>query len=78
MLGSDVNEAAQLWIDDVKSRLGVQKVAQIASGKDVKWTMTPEGTMRYAQFMHAVGSIKIVPASWQDLFFPELHELHSS
>jgi len=78
MLGSDVNEAAQLWIDDVKSRLGVQKVAQIASGKDVKWTMTPEGTMRYAQFMHAVGSIKIVPASWQDLFFPELHELPGS
>ena len=78
MLGSDVNEAAQLWIDDVKSRLGVQKVAQIASGKDVKWTMTPEGTMRYAQLMHAVGSIKIVPASWQDLFFPELHELPGS
>ena len=78
MCGSDVNEAAQLWIDDVKSRLGVQKVAQIASGKDVKWTMTPEGTMRYAQFMHAVGSIKIVPASWQDLFFPELHELPGS
>ena len=53
-------------------------MAQIASGKDVKWTMTPEGTMRYAQFMHAVGSIKIVPASWQDLFFPELHELPGS
>jgi NitT/TauT family transport system substrate-binding protein len=27
--------------------------------------------MAYAEFMHAVGSIKVKPASWKDMFFPE-------
>jgi len=29
--------------------------------------------MQYAAFMATVGSIKLHPARWQDLFFPELH-----
>jgi NitT/TauT family transport system substrate-binding protein len=40
--------------------------------------MVPESTMKYAEFMHAVGSIKIKPASWKDLFFPEVHGLPGS
>jgi NitT/TauT family transport system substrate-binding protein len=78
MLNKDVTPAAQYWIDDVKSKMTVQQVAQIASGKLVKWTMAPESTLKYAEFMHAVGSIKVQPASWKDLFFPEVHELPGS
>jgi len=78
MLNKDVKPAAQYWIDDVKSKLTVEKVAEIASGKQVQWTMAPESTMKYAQFMHAVGSIKAAPASWKDLFFPEVHGLSGS
>src|SRR5438105_6744560 len=78
MLNKDVKEAAQYWIDDAKSKLTREKVAQIASGKDVKWTMAPESTMQYADFMHRVGSIKVKPASWKELFLPELHALPGS
>jgi NitT/TauT family transport system substrate-binding protein len=78
MLNKDVKPAAQYWIDDVKSKLPVEKVAEIASGKDVRWTMAPESTVKYAEFMHAVGTIKVKPASWRDLFFPEVHGLPGS
>jgi NitT/TauT family transport system substrate-binding protein len=78
MLNQDVKPAAQYWIDDVKSKLTVERVAEIASGKEVKWTMVPEGTLKYAEFMHAVGSIKIKPATWKDLFFPEVYALPGS
>jgi NitT/TauT family transport system substrate-binding protein len=78
MLNKDVKPAAQYWIDDVKSKLAVEKVAAIASGKDVRWTMAPESTMKYADFMYAVGTIKAKPASWKDLFFPEVHGLPGS
>jgi NitT/TauT family transport system substrate-binding protein len=78
MLNKDVKPAAQYWIDDVKSKLTVERVAEIASGKEVKWTMVPEGTLKYAEFMHAVGSIKIKPATWKDLFFPEVYALPGS
>ena len=73
MLNKDVKEASQLWIDNVKSKLTVEKVAEIAAGKQVKWTMVPESTVKYAEFMHSVGTIKMKPADWKDLFFPEIH-----
>jgi NitT/TauT family transport system substrate-binding protein len=78
MLNKDVKEAAQLWIDNVKSKLTVEKVAEIASGKQVKWTMVPESTVKYADFMHSVGTIKMKPADWRELFFPEVHNLPGS
>jgi NitT/TauT family transport system substrate-binding protein len=78
MLNKDVKPAAQYWIDDVKSKMTVERVAEIASGKDVRWTMAPENTVKYAEFMHAVGTIKVKPVSWQDLFFPEVHGLPGS
>jgi NitT/TauT family transport system substrate-binding protein len=78
MLNKDVRPAALYWIDNVKSKMTVDKVAEIAAGKQVRWTMAPENTMRYADFMHAVGSIKIKPANWHDLFFPEVHGLPGS
>ncbi len=78
MLKADVRPASQYWIDNVKSKLTVERVAEIASGKEVKWTMVPESTMKYAEFMHAVGTIKVKPASWKELFFPEVHDLPGS
>jgi len=29
--------------------------------------------MKYADFMASVGSIKLRPARWQELFFPDIH-----
>ena len=78
MLNKDVKPAAQYWIDNVKSKMTVERVAEIASGKEVKWTMVPENTMKYAEFMHSVGTIKVKPARWQDLFFSEVHDLPGS
>jgi NitT/TauT family transport system substrate-binding protein len=78
MLNKDVKPAAQYWIDNVKSKLSVERVAEIASGKEVRWTMVPENTMKYADFMYSVGTIKSKPTSWKDLFFPEVHHLSGS
>jgi NitT/TauT family transport system substrate-binding protein len=78
MLNKDVKEAAQYWAVDVKSKLPVEKVAAIASGPQVKWTMTPQNSMKFAEFMHSVGTIKEKPADWKELFFPEIHDLSGS
>jgi NitT/TauT family transport system substrate-binding protein len=34
--------------------------------------------MRYVEFMHQVGTCKKMPASWKDMFMPEVHELKGS
>ena len=35
----------------------------------------PANVMKIHGFMNRVGSLKNMPASWRDLFFPEAHEL---
>src|SRR5882762_2203374 len=71
-------QTAQTWIDDTNSKLAVEMVTKVMTGPDVSWTMTPAATMKFAKFMRRVGSIKHEPASWQDMFFPEIGDLKGS
>jgi len=55
-----------------------EELAALLADPDIQFTTTPENTMRYAEFMHSIGSIENLPASWQDLFFSEIHDLPGS
>lgn len=78
IVNKDKAAASALWIADSKSKLAPEMVAKIVAGPQVKWTTTPEATMKYADFMTAVGTLKIKAASWKDFFFPEVHDLKGS
>jgi len=78
IVDKDRKKAAGYWIEDVKSKLPLDKVTAVISGPQVHWTMAPLNTMKFATFMHSVGSIKEAPKSWKDMFFPEVHELSGS
>ena len=73
ILNADKRAAAQLWMEDAKSKLPPDLVYEVIGGPQVKWTLVPENTMKYASFMYEVGIVKAEPSSWKDLFFPELH-----
>ena len=53
-------------------------VGKIVSGPQVHWTMVPENTIKYADFMASVGRLKAKPASWKDYFFPEAYGMNGS
>jgi NitT/TauT family transport system substrate-binding protein len=78
IVDKDRKKAAGYWIEDVKSKLPLDKVTAVISGPQVHWTMAPLNTMKFATFMHSVGSIKQAPQSWKDMFFPEVHDLNGS
>jgi NitT/TauT family transport system substrate-binding protein len=78
ILNADKRAAAQLWMEDTKSKLPPDLVYEVIGGPQVKWTLVPENTMKYASFMYDVGIVTTVPAKWQDLFFPEIHGLPGS
>src|SRR2546423_3572929 len=78
IVDKDRKQAAGYWIEDVKSKLPLDKVTAVNSGPQVRWTMAPENTMKFATFMASVGSIKEAPKSWKDMFFPEIHDLNGS
>jgi NitT/TauT family transport system substrate-binding protein len=78
IVDKDRAKAASYWIKDVNSKLPLDKVTAVISGPQVHWTMAPLNTMKFATFMHSVGSLKEAPKSWKDLFFPEVHDLTGS
>jgi len=53
-------------------------LAAILDEPDFKFGTTPEGILKYAEFMHQVGIIKNKPASWKQLFFDSVHSLNGS
>jgi NitT/TauT family transport system substrate-binding protein len=73
IVNKDKKAAAALWIEDSKSKLPLDMVARLVAGTQVHWTLTPENTMKYADFMSEVGTLKNKPASWKDYFFPEIY-----
>jgi len=78
IVNKDKHAAAALWIEDSKSKLPLDMITRIVAGPQVQWTMTPENTMKYADFMSSVGTLKAKPASWKDYFFPEVYDLSGS
>ena len=75
---ADPKGTAQSWIADTGSKLPLEMVTKVVMGPNVEWTMTPSATMKFAKFMRRVGTTKHEPASWKDMFFPEIGGLNGN
>jgi NitT/TauT family transport system substrate-binding protein len=74
MIAADKRSAADLLLASTNDKgFSVQEIADVLSDPHIKFTTTPENIMKYADFMHAIGSIRNRPASWKDMFFSEIH-----
>jgi NitT/TauT family transport system substrate-binding protein len=78
IVNKDKRAAAALWIEDGKSKLSLDMVGKIVDGPQVRWTMTPENTIKFADFMTGVGTLKVKADSWKDYFFPEIYDRKGS
>jgi len=73
-IASQPREAAEILMASTpESGFSVDEAVAIHTDPVVKFTTTPENVSKYADFMHQIGSIKQRPASWKDVFFPEIH-----
>ena len=72
-IAADKRKAAQIYNDVRKSKQPLEETLKILEDPNSKFTAVPDGTMRYAEFMARVGTIKVKPASWQELFFTPIH-----
>lgn len=61
---------------DTKDKVGF--ILNMLQNPQIVYTTTPQHVMKYVRFMHKVGTIKAVPQSWKDLFFPNLDNLPGS
>jgi NitT/TauT family transport system substrate-binding protein len=73
LIVADKNMAADLLVASEGGGLTRDEIVGVLNDPHVKFITTPENLMKYAEFMHAAGSIKNRPDSWKDLFFSEIH-----
>jgi NitT/TauT family transport system substrate-binding protein len=72
-------EAAQMYIEMTKEKkLTADDLVKILADSQVRIGVTPYNTMVFAKYMHDVGSIKHLPASWKDYFWPVAQNLQGS
>jgi len=72
-------EAAQIYIKTTnEKRSSLEEMTKFISDTDNVWTTTPQQSMKYATFMHTVGTMKRLLSSWKDMYMPETHELAGS
>jgi NitT/TauT family transport system substrate-binding protein len=68
--------AAEIYIAMAKSKLSVEDIEQEI--RQNRYTLTPTGVMKFAEFMHRAGMIPRKPLSWKDVFFETVHHLPGS
>ena len=77
-INKDKPAAAQNYITWAKYKGPKDLPLKVLNDPQLKFTLTPQNTIKYADFMYQVGSIKVKPQSWKDMFFPEVHDLPGS
>jgi NitT/TauT family transport system substrate-binding protein len=76
MINKDKRAAAKIYLEQAKdTKDSVDDIYAMISAADYAYTLTPQKVYKTAEFMSKIGTIKAKPASWKDLFFPEVHGL---
>ncbi len=77
-INADKGKYAEVYKTADNSRLELDFIREIMNMEETRYTMTPERTEYFAKFLEKTGAIKEAPASWKDMFFPEVHDLPGS
>ena len=67
-------EAAEIYIRLENSKLAPEFVRRIIADPEIQYSTTPQNILKYTDFMSRIGTLKNKPETWQELFFPDLHD----
>ena len=65
-------ETAQLFVTGEQVKNTLEDILAQMKAEGVRFSTTPNGLMKYAEFMKRTGTIEKAPASWKDLVFDNL------
>lgn len=79
MIARDKKAAAQIYVSQAKG-FTFDEIHTVLEQNKIQFSMTPIGTMKYAEFLYKTGAIKNRPESWRDFFFqdPDIASLPGS
>jgi NitT/TauT family transport system substrate-binding protein len=78
LINADKKKAAEIYRVVSNDKSSVDDILKILNQPGMQYSLTPQNIMKFAEFMHKIGSIKIKPQSWMELFFQEAHTMNGS
>jgi NitT/TauT family transport system substrate-binding protein len=77
-INKDKRAAAEIYIKMTKDKSSVDDILKIVNDPEIQYSLQPKNVMKMVDFIHKTGGIKVKPASWKDLFFPNAWEWQGS
>jgi NitT/TauT family transport system substrate-binding protein len=77
-INKEPKAAAELYAKAEKSPLSLAEIEALIREKDNVFTLAPQRTEKFAEFLYRNKLIDHQAASWKDLFFPEIQNLPGS
>jgi NitT/TauT family transport system substrate-binding protein len=77
-IAKNPREAAQIFLKLENAKLSVDFIEKLITDPEFSYSPAPENVLKIYRFMHRVGALKNLPATWQDLFLPDIHALNGS
>jgi NitT/TauT family transport system substrate-binding protein len=77
-IAKNPRETAQIFLRIENARLSADFIEKLITDPDFSFAPAPENVMKIYRFMRRVGALKNEPATWQDLFLPDIHGLGGS
>lgn len=77
-INANKNKAGEFYLAFTKSKEELPDILKQMNDPEIVFTTTPQNIMKYADFMHKVGTINNRPADWKDMTFPNLHNRQGS
>ena len=78
IIRTDPRKAAEIFVRLEHAKQTVDEIAALLRDPDIIYGIAPQNITKYTDFMAKVGTISKAPASWKELFFPEIHHLAGS
>jgi NitT/TauT family transport system substrate-binding protein len=73
-INRDRPAAAAAYLRIANDKSPVSEILAMLEDPAIEFTLVPKRLIKITDFMHQVGTIKIKPASWKELFFENAHD----
>jgi NitT/TauT family transport system substrate-binding protein len=76
MIEKDTRGAVEIYKEITNDKTPTDEIMQmLAQPGMMEWNLYPQGTMKFAEHLNRLGSLKTKPASWKDYYLPISHDL---
>lgn len=78
-INANKTAAAKIYLEATKDKKDtLTDILAMLNDPQITYTATPHHTMKFIDFMQSIGTVKTKPASWKEMFFPEIQHLAGS